>query len=364
MEPDLLKMLAHCPAFVRFAREIAVGGEIPVVARDVVREGTSGTAHLLNVLVTPGPGIAPVIIECRHADQVVGIDALETLAGVGNDIGAARIGLFCAGVLGERETTFARGHGIELFQFEDAPADGLGACAISNHVVAYSWLGNYRKLRFDDATLTPLVEEVPKQPFLQAEFDTYGREGGPGMPLYSVKDGRPGGDLLKLIHAKQAEILYFFRTNADFRKEVLPDRRLAVQTPTRFDFSEYEFRQVRFPYGAVNIKTIDAEFFTFVFGQEIDHSTTALALLPAAIRLYLCPRSRAEAMREVRSTIQDKRANIKPLVEDAILGGDAVDGLLSIDICFPPWVDYEFVGTEIKSTTNQMIVKPQDTQYH
>jgi len=365
MGPLLHTLLSECPDFRRFVTEVTATGGPPSVECHATQEGKSGRKYVLDVVVTPSADStkAPVIINCQIAERTVGASDLAELSELMDDLGAVRAGVFCLGTTDASIEADARSRRIHLFPILNMPPGGLKRKAKKYRAQAVSWIGNYRDLEFGEVALIPLVSQVPQQPTLKAEFDAF-HQGRDALHLFSVKTGQPGNHLMSLMQNKQMELLQFFKNDPGFRSLVRPDRKLAVQSPILFDFSDYEHRQLRLAYGAVNLKTIEGFFYTFVIGQESDYSTDALALLPAAVKQFISPRKTQIKWHETQAPIHDGYMHVGPVLEEAIVAGDAVDDLVGLEFFFPPWVNYKMDGSEMKNTTNKIVVKPLEIKYN
>ena len=365
MGPMLMELLSRCPAFEKFARELTASGETPKVECRVAREGKTGKKISIDVLIAPPSKNEepPSVISCQWAERSVGTKELDALSKQMTEIGAQRAGVFCSGVLDPSTEAEARSRNIGLFPLENLPPKGLKGTKKKYRAQAYSWIGNYRSLEFGEIALIPLAEKIPERPSLQKEFENRQR-GNDTLQLYSTKTGKPGDNLMSLMQNKQMEILQFFKGDPGFRALIRADGKLAVESPIQFDFSDYEFRQLRLSYGAVNLKTIGGRFYSFVIGQQSEFPTDALSLLPAAVKQFISPRKPQIAWHETQAQVHDGFMQVGPVIEEAIVAGDAVDDLVALEFFFPPWVNYKMDGKENKQTTNRIVIKPQEIKYN
>lgn len=363
MESLLRELLSRCAAFDRFTRELAISNPDLSVACHVAREGKSGRKYAFDVVATPKAGDLPVVVDCRRAEQTIGTRDLVELHEAMTDVGASRAGVFFTGAPDASIEAEARSRRIELFPLVDLPADRLMGTKKTYRAQALSWIGNYRALEFGEIALIPLVKQIPDKPVLQTEFESFQR-GNDRLHLHSIMTGQPGDHLMTLMQNKQMEILQFFKGDPGFRSQVRFDRKLAVESPIRFDFSDYEFRQLRLPYGTINLKTIEGRFYTFVIGQEEDYSTDAFALLPAAVKQYISPRKPQMVWHDTQARVHDGYMQVGPVLEEAIVAGDAVNDVVALEFFFPPWVNYKMDGKEFKTATNKIVIKPQEIKYN
>jgi len=363
MEPLLRELLSRCTAFDTFARELVASKPVLSVDCHAAKKGKSGREYVLDVVVTTKAGEAPFVVDCQRAERAIGTKDLVELSEMMDDLGAAKAGMFFSGTLDASVEANARARRIELFPLSDLPPGGLKGTKKTYRAQALSWIGNYRDLQFGEIALIPLVEQIPNKLVLQKEFDAFQR-GSDSLHLYSIKTGQPGDHLMTLMQNKQMEILQFFKSDPGFRSQIRFDRKLAVESPIRFDFSDYEFRQLHLSYGAVNLKTIEGRFYTFVIGQEEDFPTDTLALLPAAVKQYISPRKPQIVWHETQARVHDGYMQVGPVLEEAIVAGDAIEDVVALEFFFPPWVNYKMDGTEFKTTTNKIVVKPQEIKYN
>ena len=101
-----------------------------------------------------------------------------------------------------------------------------------------------------------------------------------------------------------------------------------------------------------------------MIGQEENFPTDALALLPAAVKQYISPRKPQMVWHDTQARVHDGYMQVGPVLEEAIVAGDAVDDTVALEFFFPPWVNYKMDGKEFKSTTNKIVVKPLEINYN
>ncbi len=198
-----------------------------------------------------------------------------------------------------------------------------------------------------------VVENYPKKLHLNVEFSK-SKISEPGYRLYSRRVGTPGINLIELLIEKRLELLHKIGDNLDLLEGEKDEDSLLISSDVELDLSDYDFSQLRFQFGVLNIKKIRFNLLTHVSQSKFTFNRTEKYHMAAVVENY---------MREQKDIVFGDKENIVEATDnllERIKNQDVQDILKNgsiIKVYFGPWASYELTGKEKKGKTKRLVIK-------
>ncbi len=257
---NLTDVLIDWSGFEDFVRDLYSAEGQVVVERHVTLKGKSGANREIDVLVTHRTRFHTYItvIECKYWKSPVSRDIIDVLYATLEDINASKGVLFTSKGYERGAIEYAKAKNIDLFIVRDLTEEEWGLPGRVVEFYMHFWCGKMTDLRFQDAKLIPVVRNYPTDLQLAIQISK-DNQMADDLYLYSVEDGRRGPHLLEVLFDYRLWVLKKLAGSVGLLQDGRDGAVLTLLTDVFLDFSRYEFRQLRFPYGVVDFNGIECK---------------------------------------------------------------------------------------------------------
>lgn len=241
-------------------------GEL-VVERDVTEVGKSGAKRQIDVKVTQNTRFHSyvTIIECKRWKEKVNRGLVDILAASVEDLNASKGVLFTTTGYEKGAKEYAESKNIDIFIIRDLTLDEWGRPGRVIQFYMQYCGGKFLQFDFPNAQLLPIVEDYPTHLDIKIDISD-NQKTDSKFDLCSVIDGSAGPNLIEIV-----KNMYTIITNNVCNKvQLIKDGAeclFVVKTAGQLDLSNYQYRQLRFPYGVVNLPII-----SFLFATSINQT--------------------------------------------------------------------------------------------
>jgi hypothetical protein len=199
--------------------------------------------------------------------------------------------------------------------------------------------------------MIPLVRNYPSTVNIEINVEK-DKKPDEGLGLFSVEDGRHGPNLETLILEKQSEVAKKVGHAVPLLGEGKDGAAVLVETEVRLAFENYEYRQLRLPYGAVELKTVVLKLTTRVDQSVFRFDRTQKYESALLVENFI------ESQRTIVSKTKDENAAtvITSLLKRGDTGEDVLANGSVMKIVFAPWVGLEIKGGEKRGTTPPIVI--------
>jgi len=180
---------------------------------------------------------------------------------------------------------YAKSRRVEIISLERLGAEEMSRLPNEYIIEIISFAGMLKGFKMFHDPPNPLSN--PAVPLRFPEFViARGRTSDPLLNLFSVKTGKQGDHLTRLLLEKRRNIIRAY-AQAPFLALNKEEDNLAIRTEILIDFSDYEFRQLRSKFGLFNLSVVQLWMETHVDRSRIISRTKLFVHLAAAVTYYL-----------------------------------------------------------------------------
>jgi len=220
------------------------------------------------------------------------------------------------------------------------------------HFYIHTCASRLENFTLPGAHLLPIVERFPKEVRLSVDISK-DQKYPDDLQLYSAVDGEKGPHLLSIILEKQSAALEAIGRSVPLLANGKEGVSLLVRTHLSIDFQSYQFRQLRYKYGCVIIRTLDAMLLvhvsqsTFHFDRGSSYDIAAVVEDFVTSQKTIVSRRKGESVLDVRveleNVVAERARDSEPMANDSVL-----------KICCAPYVSFDLKGNELQGTAPPM----------
>ncbi len=247
--------------FEKFVSELyRTDGEI-LIERNKIEEDKYGARRETDVKITHRKGLHTYVtlVECKRWKEPVSRNRVDVLAASVEGFNAQKGVIFTTKGYEAGAQKYAKGKGIDLFVVRELSNEEWGLPGRHIQFYMHFWTGQFGSIAIPNAALTVLIDDFSGNVDLDIRLSA-DKMPDPLLNLHSIKNGRPGPNLLALLSHAHAGILNHLSAGVGVQNDG-KDVAILFEVPGRMNFAATEFKQLRLREGALNLLDLS---FTFV----------------------------------------------------------------------------------------------------
>jgi hypothetical protein len=349
---SFMHKLVDWRAFESFVTELYRSDPNLVVEHDVTETGKSGAKRQTDVKITHQVLMHKYVtlVECKRWKEKIDRSRIDVLASSVEDLGASKGVMFTTSGYEEGAVQYAKAKGIDIFVVRDLTAEEWGLPGPEIFFYLH-FISSKVDMHIGECSMTPLVRKYPSTVHLDIKVEK-DKQPDESLSLFSVDDGRRGPNLESLILEKQSEVAKKVGHAVPLLDQGKDGAAILVETEVRLAFENYDFRQLRFPYGAVELKTVVLKLTTRVDQSVFRFDRTQQYESALLVENFI------ESQRTIVSKTKDETAST--VIASLLKRGDTREEVLAngsvMKIAFAPWVGLEIEGGEKRGTTPPLVI--------
>lgn len=345
--------------FEIFVRDLYSEDPSLSVQRDVVMFGKSGAKRQVDVLVTHKTRFHTysTVVECKRWKDKVDRPRIDILYATMEDLNASKGVMFTTVGYEEGALEYAKAKGIDLFTVRDLTPEEWGLPGREVHFFLQFFSSRIENLQLPSAIPLPTSPDYPQSISLGL---TISKDTPPDdkWALYSVDSGEKGPNLVPLLTSVQQDIESRVSGQIPLLEGGREDARLVVRTDAEVDCTDYQFRQLRFSWGALLFDKMRFVLTTYVTQSVFHHDRGKNLDLALAVesmltkRRHVATRPVGESALTISDRLYDTTAGETAGVKDDTLKNGSV-----FKCILAPWVTFRLDGTEHTVRTNAVRIR-------
>ncbi|ELE5027163.1 restriction endonuclease [Vibrio fluvialis] len=267
MTNSFMHQLVDWKGFELFVRDLYSSFDDLVVEHDVTELGKSGATRQIDVKVTQRSALHEIVtlIECKYWKKPIERTTIDIVAASLDDLNASKAVVFTTVGYQQGAEAYAKSKNIDIFVVRDLLEEEWGKPGRNIEMYLNIVSGEFGTLGFPEASALLIVEEQPEDMDLSLELSK-DKVGDPKFQLFSVKNGETGPNFIEIL-TRLHQYLNMGANDVLGQNNEYLDKYLTFEMDVTLDLSEYEFRQVRNQYAAVNFSKM-----VFSFSSQINRS--------------------------------------------------------------------------------------------
>lgn len=242
--------------FEKFVAELYKDDGNVTVEHNVTLKGKSGADRQIDVLITRKTKLHSyqTMVECKYWKNRVERSVVDIVYAGMDDLNISKGVIFTTTGYEAGAVEYAKSKNIDIFLVRDLTPEEWGLPGQVIEFYLHLVTGTIESITFPGATGVPVVENYPTNYNLTiglSKDTTFSEE----YQLFSVKDGNKGKNLLQYIISARSKLLSYL-TKDYFKLNEGKDCTMVITVPVILDFSEFEYRQLRNQYGAINLSKL------------------------------------------------------------------------------------------------------------
>lgn len=357
MESTFIDKLIDWQGFEIFVSNIYKEDPNLIVEHDVTLKGKSGAKRQIDVLITQKNKLHTyqTIVECKYWNKKVNRGIIDILYASMEDLNASKGVVFTTAGYEDGAQKYASSKNIDIFIVRELQPQEWGLPGRIIHFYMHCIAGNFKNVSVQ-AKLIPIVEKYPKNLSLNI-IVTKDNALDEQMNLYSKIDGRKGTNLINLLWKKQEELSHSICDNLSLINNGADGANIVIHSEVEINFEKYEFSQLRFPYGAVNIDKLNFQLITHV-SQTVFHFDRGENLdIALIVENYIKKQAHIVSKEKGNDNFKVSEDVFNNLVEKEIIEkGDVLENNSILKVYLNPDVSISLKGNEQLAKTNRITI--------
>lgn len=270
MSNGFLHKLFDWKSFELFVNDLYSAEGDVLVEHDVTEIGKSGASRQIDVKVTQKTTLHTytTIIECKYWKKAVERTTVDVVAASIEDLNASKGVIFTTRGYQQGAETYAKSKNIDIFVVRDLLDEDWGNPGRNIQLYLNIVGGQMSKAHFPNAQAMLIVEEQPDNMNLEISLSQENLD-DEAFLLYSAKNGDAGPNLTKILSEIHNTITQNINSIVGQKNEFI-DHKLLITSDVKVSFSDFEFRQLRNKFAAVNLSEMTLNFVTQISRSELN----------------------------------------------------------------------------------------------
>ncbi len=321
--------------------------------------GKSGARRQVDVLITHKTKLHTytTLVECKKWKEKVDRSVVDVLYAAIEDLNASKGVIFTTSGYEEGAEKYASSKNIDIFVVRELTQEEWGLPGEIIHFYMHLIAGNLSSFSMPNAQMVPLIEEYPTSLNIDIVIDK-DKKMDESLSLYSVKNGEKGVNLIQLLWQKQGDLLHLICNSIPLLEDGNHEANLVILSEIELDFSNYEFRQLRLKYGAVNINKIQFKLITHLSQTLFHYDRSENFDIALTIENYIKRQIHIISKSKVKDNISMTDNLFDKLVKDKIIkDGQVLENNSILKVYCDPTVKIDLKGNERTATTEKIYIK-------
>ncbi len=358
MESTFIDKLIDWKDFELFVKQLYEQDMQLEVEHDVTLIGKSGAKRQIDVLIKHKTKLHEyvTIVECKRWKEKVDRSRVDILFASIEDLNASKGVIFTTSGYEEGAEKYAQSKNIDLFIVRDLTDEEWGLPGRVVHFFMQTFCSNLKHIEFPQMQMIPIVDEYPSRIDLGIIIEK-DQKYDENLYLYSKRNGIRNTHLISLILEKQNEILQQISDQTSLLGDGTNEESLIILSDLEIDFSEYEFKQLRYPYGILLIDKLICKLITSISQKTFHFDRGSTFDLSLTIENYIRRQKHIFSKRKDETNIQVTENLFDKLTKEKIVTGDVLQNNSIFKVMLAPYVNIELDGNEKTATTEKIIIK-------
>ncbi|MBM9547453.1 restriction endonuclease [Leptospira sp. 201903074] len=358
MKSTFIEKLIDWKEFELFIKKLYEQDESLEAEHDVMLIGKSGARRQIDVLITQKTKLHEykTIIECKRWKEKVDRSRVDILYASIEDLNASKGVIFTTTGFEEGAELYAQSKNIDLFIVRDLTPEEWGLPGREIHFYLQTFCAKLINLQFPNAQMIPIVENYPKNLDIKIIVEKEQKYDDSQL-LYSKADGKKGLNLVSLLIDKQNEIVGKISNGIGLIGEGKIDEELVITSEIEISFENYEFNQLRYPYGIVTLNKMKATLITHVSQKTFHFDRGEKIDIALTIENYIRKQKYVAFQRNEDTNIEITENLMDKLTKEKIAHGEVLQNNSILKVFLAPYVDFTITGKEKSATTETIKVE-------
>lgn len=321
-----------------------------IVEHDVTLIGKSGAKRQIDVLITQKTKLHTykTIVECKKWKEKVSRNIVDIVWAGMEDLNASKGVIFTTSGYEEGAQKYAESKNIDIFLIRELLPEEWGAPGRQIHFYLHVLGGEFKNINVKANALL-VVEEPPISLDINITFEK-DKELDEAYTLYSIRNGKPGPNLVKILEDKHNSILQAMANKVSLIEDGKKDVDVYITSEVELDMTSSEFRQLRRAFGAVNLEKINFVFTTHISQSEFSFDKGAAFNIALAAENYIQGQKYLVSQRKNNLDIEIVDAPAETPDDKDILTNDSI-----FNVICKPYVEIKKpTGTERNGKTEKI----------
>ncbi|QNH07041.1 restriction endonuclease [Pseudomonas sp. B11D7D] len=338
MVSGFLHKLFDWKNFELFVRDLYAAEGNVIVEHNVTETGKSGATRQIDVKVTQKTSFHTyiTIIECKFWKKAVERTTVDIVAASIEDLNASKGVIFTTEGYQQGAEIYAKSKNIDIFVVRDLLDNEWGSPGRNIQLYLNIVGGQMSTAYFPNAQALLIVQEQPKEMNVEIKL-AQENVSDEQFTLYSCINGDPGVNLTKILSEVHRVVTHNINAIVGSNNEYL-NQKLLIKSDVTVDLSEFEFRQLRNKYAAINLSEMSINFVTQISRSELNIDRAQALEYALIVQNYVSEQAHYVSKRdgELLVSAYEKENS----AEDTFVNGSTANIFLG------PWV-----GVDIKAST-------------
>jgi hypothetical protein len=353
---DFLLKLIDWKEFELFVTELYKESDEVIVEHNVTEIGKSGVPRQIDVRVIHKTKLHSykTIIECKSWKHPVDRAKVDILGSYMDDLNASKGVIFTTKGYQDGAVEFAKYKSIDIFIVRDLTEEEWGKPG--RHIMFYLQFLNATIINFKaNVELKPSVENPPKDFRLDIKFEKDFLD--ENQFLLSTIDGRKGKHIVEVLNGVRNKLLSTIGAQTGLIKvDSKTDKvQISFKTKVHLDFSEWEFRQLKYPFGFIRLNALEFEVISSVDQDVFERDRAEQFDFTVVVENYITKKRNVVTKNKLFSTF-----NISEQLKDNIDSDDSkalINGSI-FKVYLEPYVSFDLKAGTLPKRTEDLKLKP------
>lgn len=362
MTNGFLHKLFDWKNFELFVKDLYAAEGNVLVEHNVTETGKSGATRQIDVKLTQKSALHTyvTIIECKFWKKAVERSTVDILAASIEDLNASKGVIFTTKGYQQGAETYAKSKNIDIFVVRDLLDEEWGSPGRNIQLYLNIVGGQMSTAYFPNAQALLIVEEQPDNMNLEIHLSQENMD-DKSFILYSCINGDTGINLTKVLSEVHRSITNNINAAVGRNNEFL-DQKLLINSDVTVDFSEFEFRQLRNKYAAINLSEMSIRFVTQISRSELNIDRAQHLDYAIIVQNYVSEQALYVSKRSSDSSLlistYEKESDRTDVTEDILVNG------ATMDIFLGPWIGVDIQASTRVGHSNKLGFKIQRDDNH
>ncbi len=358
MESKFLDKLIDWKDFELFVRELYETDNNLIVEHNVTEIGKSGAKRQIDVKITQRTKLHTYVtlVECKRWKDKVDRACVDILAASIEDLNASKGVIFTTEGYEKGAIGYAKAKNIDIFVVRDLTPEEWGLPGKVIHFYMHLYSGRMNQFNMSNCKMIPLMERYPSKINLNILIQKE-QQFEEGLYLYSIKNGEKGLHLISLLLDFRIKTMRMISNSITVLENGKDGATLVVLSDVEIDFSGYPFRQLKYPFGIVELDKLEFKFLTHVSQTTFHFDRGERYDFALVVENYI-----SKQRNVVSKTIDDSNIELseqlkEKLLDEKISRGDILTNNSILKVFTEAWVDVKLTVEEKVVTTQKIKFK-------
>ena len=350
-----LDKLIDWKEFELFVRDLYSSSDEVLVEHNVTKMGKSNATRQIDVHVTHKSKLHSytTLIECKSWKHRVDRARIDVMAASMDDLNASKGVIFTTKGYQEGAVEYARFKNIDIFIVRDLTDEEWGKPGKKIEFFMHFINSSIQDIRVQNASLLPTTDEFPEN--LKVNIVIKKDFVDESLFLHSKKNGSKSRNITDMLLDIKNDIASSIGKQVGLLRpsENGEKPQLCFKTDVLLDFENSEFKQLRYPFGVVNLGIIQFSVLTSIDEDKFEFDRTADLDFALIVENYITKQKNFVSKRKNFTTLNVSEQVKEKTEQD----GETLENGSILKVYFDPYVPFELKPETAVSKTNDLILR-------